>query len=349
MSVTNYYTVNGSIIGESTNGVRTDYLTDALGSVTATVDQTGTVQNTYRYKPYGDLLAKTGSGIDPKFLWVGTLGYRATGLQVSSHYVRARHYSDSTGMWTTVDPLWPDEPQYGYAGASPSEVVDPTGLVSLPCLAACLGAAACFAAAANACREWESLGFPSWSSCMVETLRNLPTYSKIVCSIGLAGCIACLSVPPPAPPVGRPRPLPGPSPLPPPTGGPQPLPGPTPGPLPVPVPPHPVPFPPLPQPCPDPKGSGCSESERESLQNEVIRFCKTGSSSCKPYMAYPPNKSRCADIMLRAQQNLNCARARAAINVRCFKGGDAGHTIGTINAVAAWRTCLQAMKYNSCA
>ncbi len=38
MAVTNYYTVNGSIIGESTNGVRIDYMMDALGSVTGTVN-----------------------------------------------------------------------------------------------------------------------------------------------------------------------------------------------------------------------------------------------------------------------------------------------------------------------
>ena len=32
-----YHTVNGRILGETAAGVRTDYLTDALGSVTATV------------------------------------------------------------------------------------------------------------------------------------------------------------------------------------------------------------------------------------------------------------------------------------------------------------------------
>ena len=38
MAVTNYYSVNGQIIGEATNGVRTDYLMDALGSVTGMVN-----------------------------------------------------------------------------------------------------------------------------------------------------------------------------------------------------------------------------------------------------------------------------------------------------------------------
>ncbi|HLV81065.1 MAG TPA: hypothetical protein VKT32_12325 [Chthonomonadaceae bacterium] len=80
MPVTNYYSLDGQIIGEKTTGSpRVDYLTDALGSVTATVNQNAQVVNTYRYKPYGALLAKTGIGTDPAFQWVGTQGYRQTG------------------------------------------------------------------------------------------------------------------------------------------------------------------------------------------------------------------------------------------------------------------------------
>ena len=79
MAVTNYYTVNGQIIGEKVGaGARTDYLTDALGNVTATMNQSAQILNTYRYKPYGGLLAKTGVGADPSFLWVGNEGYRQT-------------------------------------------------------------------------------------------------------------------------------------------------------------------------------------------------------------------------------------------------------------------------------
>ena len=71
MPVTNYYTVNGEIIGERTAGSpRVDYLTDALSSVAATVNQSAQVVNTYRYKPYGALLAKTGTGPDPAFGWL---------------------------------------------------------------------------------------------------------------------------------------------------------------------------------------------------------------------------------------------------------------------------------------
>ena len=110
--------------------------TDALGSVTGTVNQSGQVVNTYRSKPYGALLAKTGTGADPKMGWVGTLGYRGTGRRQSESYVRARHYWTAPGLWTTADPLWPVEPPYGYAQAAPVLRADRSGLASLPRLRA---------------------------------------------------------------------------------------------------------------------------------------------------------------------------------------------------------------------
>jgi hypothetical protein len=127
MAVTNYHTVNGEIIGETTSGTRTHYITDALGSVTARVDSTVAVAGTYRYKPYGDSLATTGYGTEPKFRWVGSLGYRFTNNVQSEYYIRARHNNAVTGSWTTSDPLWPFAHGYSYAGASPGSYSDPTG------------------------------------------------------------------------------------------------------------------------------------------------------------------------------------------------------------------------------
>lgn len=133
MPVTNYYTVNGEIIGEKTTGSpRIDYLTDALGSVTATVDQNAQVVNTYRYKPSGAQLAKTGVGSDPANRWVGVHGYRQTGRQYSDVYVRARHYDTTTGRWTTKDPLGLSRVSgiYHYANSNPILRIDTTGLFS---------------------------------------------------------------------------------------------------------------------------------------------------------------------------------------------------------------------------
>ena len=152
MAVTNYYSINGQIIGESTSGVRTDYLTDALGSVTGTVNQSGVVVNTYRYKPYGDLLSKTGAGADPAFGWVGTQGYKQTQKKFSNFYVRARHYGSSQGRWTTVDPYKAPVQQYVtryiYAMMNPIRLIDPTGLYCSPKPANCCD---------NADKEYEKI------------------------------------------------------------------------------------------------------------------------------------------------------------------------------------------------
>ena len=149
MPVTNYYTVDGEIIGEATGGVRADYMVDALGSVTGTVDQSAQVLNTYRYKPYGALLAKTGAGADPKRQWVGSLGYRATGRRQSESYVRARHYGTSSGLWTSHDRWWPRLPALGYGLGNPCVFVDPTG--TLPYFTSDSGCSSGFQAGIGKC------------------------------------------------------------------------------------------------------------------------------------------------------------------------------------------------------
>src|SRR5579862_1267461 len=135
MPVTNYYTVDGEILGEQTTGnSRIDYLTDALGNVTATVNTSGQVVNTYKYKPYGALLSKTGSGADPSFQWVGSQGYRQTGKKYSDVYVQARHYDSLNGRWTTKDPIgfeWDDWNLYSYVQQRPVGWADPAGLVPI--------------------------------------------------------------------------------------------------------------------------------------------------------------------------------------------------------------------------
>ena len=143
MAVTNYYAVNAELLGEKTVGSsRIDYLTDALGSVTATLNQSAQVVNTYRYKPYGTQLAKTGTGADPAFTWVGSQGYRQTSRKFADVYVRARHYSASTARWTTTDPLrWfsDDASAYAYANSNPLTYTDPSGLYKVDITRPCNG------------------------------------------------------------------------------------------------------------------------------------------------------------------------------------------------------------------
>ena len=126
MGTTYYYTVNDEIIGEHTFGQsRLDYVTDALGSVISTVDQTLSVQSTARYKPYGAILSETGN--QPRYGYVGSPGYRATGVPHSELYVRLRHVSTTEARWTTPDPIWPWQLCYAYVRSMPTSIVDPWG------------------------------------------------------------------------------------------------------------------------------------------------------------------------------------------------------------------------------
>ncbi len=104
MPVTNYHTLNGELLGETGPGGRRFYGKDALGSVVATYDQNGTLENTYRYKPYGGLLSKTGSAPDPRFMWTGSTGSRTTGANYAEQYNRTNHYAAPPSAWVSVGP-----------------------------------------------------------------------------------------------------------------------------------------------------------------------------------------------------------------------------------------------------
>ncbi len=90
------------ITGEETGGTYTDYLTDALGSVTATVNQSEQVLNTYRYKPYGALLAKSGVGGDPPFQWQGANSVRLTDRLFAISFRDPSVYSSAAAHFITA-------------------------------------------------------------------------------------------------------------------------------------------------------------------------------------------------------------------------------------------------------
>lgn len=123
-----YDTLNGRIRGE-TSPQQTNYLTDALRSVTSTVNSKAEQVNSYRYKPYGAQLAKTGAGVDPAFLWTGVSGSRATGRTFAEQYNTLRHFSSALGQWTSQDLLFPSQPAYVYAKANPVSWTDPSGMI----------------------------------------------------------------------------------------------------------------------------------------------------------------------------------------------------------------------------
>ncbi len=117
-----YYSIEGEILGERDGLGRRNYASDALGSVAGTTS-TGSLTGSSVYSPYG----RSGS-VSSGFGWNGSSGYYTTGRTYTSHYVRARHYDSRNGRWSTVDPIWPIENAFAYAGNSPVTLNDPSGL-----------------------------------------------------------------------------------------------------------------------------------------------------------------------------------------------------------------------------
>jgi RHS repeat-associated protein len=179
-----FYSVNGQMMGYESGGVKKDFLTDHLGSITAEIDQTQTRTYDTRYSAYGRNNWSIGTGCG--FGWVGSYGYRETGLFHMSHYVRARHYSYVTGAWSTVDPLWPDESTYGYVGGRATQGVDPTG-TSLVCLIPCAPCAACGIDFLLVCPPG-----PGFVDCAKGVIEHLPPWLKWTCGLSCAGCLLCL-------------------------------------------------------------------------------------------------------------------------------------------------------------
>lgn len=104
------------------------YHHDQIGSTRLLTDSSGSVQATYTYDPYGNILAHAGTG-DTPFLYTGQYLDSESGL----YYLRARYYDPTTAQFVTVDPVanlthsW-----YEYAADDPVNAWDPSGLWTLP-------------------------------------------------------------------------------------------------------------------------------------------------------------------------------------------------------------------------
>ena len=124
MSVT-YTTILGQIVHEMRSAVERFYVPDPLGNTAALVDTTGAVKDTWTYWPYGEIQNHTGSSTTA-LTFLGTIGY--FGDFLNTLYVRARHLRADLTRWITVDPIWPNEAQYGYVGGNPTIWTDASGL-----------------------------------------------------------------------------------------------------------------------------------------------------------------------------------------------------------------------------
>ncbi len=110
---------------EQVNGTTALYYQhDQLGSTRLLTSSPGTIAARYDYDAYGNPTATTGTSLNP-FRYAGQYTDRETGYQ----YLRARYYDPTTQQFITKDPLATlTGAPYTYAGSSPTNATDPTGL-----------------------------------------------------------------------------------------------------------------------------------------------------------------------------------------------------------------------------
>jgi RHS repeat-associated protein len=96
-----------------------------LGTIESLSAADQSVVDTYLFDAWGNLLASSGSTVNPH-RYIGALGYYAEPT-LGLDYVRARWLRPGTGSWLSVDPVR-GEARYGYAYARPAAAHDASGV-----------------------------------------------------------------------------------------------------------------------------------------------------------------------------------------------------------------------------
>jgi hypothetical protein len=95
-------------------------------------------------------------------------------------------------MWTSTDPLWPEESPYAYVNGLSVSSIDVMDEFPIACAATCAGATVCPIDLWATCYSWKEEGFSDFFDCAGKTFENLPCWLKFGCQLGLEGCITCL-------------------------------------------------------------------------------------------------------------------------------------------------------------
>ncbi|HEX3047112.1 MAG TPA: polymorphic toxin-type HINT domain-containing protein, partial [Bacillota bacterium] len=110
------------LVAEETNGVVKYYHGDHLGSTRLVTDASGVVVASYKFKPYGEREAYSGS-FSTDYQFTGKPGIDEVGLS----YFGARFYDPETGRFLSVDPGRQGLNWYAYCANNPLKYVDPNG------------------------------------------------------------------------------------------------------------------------------------------------------------------------------------------------------------------------------
>jgi RHS repeat-associated protein len=123
------YGPGGRVLEQVAGSTALWYHHDQVGSTRAITDGAGATKATYQYDPYGNEIATTGTVANP-FLYAGQ--YRDA--ETSLYYLRARYYDPHTAQFMSRDPMVSTtHAPYGYAGGSPLNASDPSGLYIIGC------------------------------------------------------------------------------------------------------------------------------------------------------------------------------------------------------------------------
>ncbi len=115
------------MLSQKKGGADYDYLPNPLGNVKRTIATGQSLRQQYLYSPWGESApVSDDENASTPFQFIGAYGGRTQ--DVGGVYFRARTYSPTYARWLTVDPLWPEEAAYDYAGNGPTTNTDPFGL-----------------------------------------------------------------------------------------------------------------------------------------------------------------------------------------------------------------------------